>query len=145
LDFAAANQWRPSYFYRNESADAGAFLGLRLRLPAAGGAAGPTRVCRGVSAPGLATRPAVGAQVSLAVGGGRLLVAQVDGGNGHSGKRSPDVHFGLGRHPPAREWAVELRWRDSEGRPRRQRLRLPGDGWYTVVLGREEAAINECE
>jgi hypothetical protein len=30
LDFVAANQWGPSYFFKNESPSSNAFLGLRL-------------------------------------------------------------------------------------------------------------------
>jgi hypothetical protein len=35
LDFALANQWEPSYFFRNLAPKPGAFLGLNLRLPLA--------------------------------------------------------------------------------------------------------------
>ena len=45
LDYAVANQWGTSYFYRNESNNPGAFLGLRLRLPV-GDSVSETRVCR---------------------------------------------------------------------------------------------------
>ena len=63
---------------------------------------------------------------------GRRLVAQVDGGNGHSGKRSPDLHFGLGRvgTTPLR---VDVRWRDSQGTVGQHTLSLP-PGWHTVML-----------
>jgi hypothetical protein len=61
-------------------------------------------------------------------------VAQVDGGNGHSGKRSNDLHFGLGPHPADAPVPVELRWRDPAGRPHREELRLE-PGWHTVELG----------
>src|SRR5215510_2494375 len=45
LDYAVANQWGTSYFYRNESNNRNAFLGLRLRLPISD-ALSQTRVCR---------------------------------------------------------------------------------------------------
>jgi hypothetical protein len=67
--------------------------------------------------------------------GPRRLVGLVDGGNGHSGKRSPEVHFGLGSQPPGEPLKVELRWRDSEGRAWRE-TRWLKPGWHTVVLGR---------
>ena len=33
LDFAVANQWEPSFLFRNTAPNPGAFLGLHLRLP----------------------------------------------------------------------------------------------------------------
>jgi len=33
LDFALANQWEPSFFFKNTAPKPGAFLGLNLRLP----------------------------------------------------------------------------------------------------------------
>ena len=141
LDFAVANQWDASFFYRNEGG-AGEFIGLRLRLPVGGGSARTAVIPDGARA-APASRPAIGAQAAILLEGGRSLVAQVDGGNGHSGKRSPDLHFGLGRLPRDRELSVELRWRDAGGRARRQTLRLPRGGWYTVLLGQEEAHEGE--
>jgi hypothetical protein len=135
LDFALANQWEGSWLYRNDAPRAGAFLGLHVLVALEPDA--PTRVTAGAALPaGARARPAVGAEVSLQPGG-RKLVAQVDGGNGHSGKRSADVHFGLGDHPPDRELAVELRWRAPGGAARRETLRLL-PGWHTVVLGAPE-------
>jgi len=32
LDYVCADQWEPSFFFKNESPHAGAFLGLRLVL-----------------------------------------------------------------------------------------------------------------
>jgi len=61
-------------------------------------------------------------------------VAQVDGGSGHSGKRAPEVHFGLGRMSPATPLRVDVRWRDGQGRPRATTLRLT-PGRHTFVLG----------
>ena len=100
LDYAVANQWDKSFFYLNESSRQGAFLGIRLRLPLDKNLAAPTRVCSGVQGFDSPNRSAVGAVVKVSLPDGRLLVTQVDGGNGHSGKRSPDVHFGLGSVSP---------------------------------------------
>jgi hypothetical protein len=58
----------------------------------------------------------------------------VDGGNGHSGKRSPDLHFGLGAAPKDRRLAVDLAWRDERGAVRRRTVSL-APGWHTIVLG----------
>lgn len=101
LDFAVARQWEPSAFYHNRCQGCGSSLGLHLALPAAGGAA--------------LGRPAVGAQATLHLPDGRTLTAQVDGGNGHSGRRSPDLLFGLGQTAPGTLLTVELRWRDAGG------------------------------
>ena len=121
LDFALANQWETSYFFHNESAKAGAFLELLPRLPALAGR----------------TRPAVGAEVAVTLPDGRRRVAQVDGGSGHSGKRAPEVHFGLGRLSPATPLRVDVRWRDGQGKPRATTLRLT-PGRHVFVLGAPE-------
>ncbi len=129
LDFAVANQWEPSVFYRNDCPDCGAFLGLALALPLNG---------EGLSVqagrPGGPLRPAVGAAARVILPDGRVLTAQVDGGNGHAGKRGPELHFGLGRLTPSAELTVELRWRDAVGAPRNTTLTL-APGWHTVILG----------
>jgi len=124
LDFALANQWETSYFFHNDGQHAGAFLELLPRLPAANaGASGRTR-------------PAVGAEVTVTLPDGRRLAAQVDGGTGHSGKRAPEVHFGLGRLSPTTPLRVDVRWRDGQGRPRATTLRLT-PGRHQFVLGAE--------
>jgi hypothetical protein len=113
LDFVTANQWGPSYLFRNESPGSGAFLDLRL-----------------IRANG---SPAIGATARVNLPDGRSLVGQVDGGTGHSGRRSPDIHFGLGAVETTREVPVAIAWRDPEGRIHQETLPvLPG--WQTVVL-----------
>ena len=105
LDFAVANQWEPSFFFRNVSPRRGSFAGAR---PAAARATGRR-------APARAGRPAWRRGDGLAPPDGRRLVGQVDGGNGHSGKRAPDLHFGLGtlgrRHAAAGRAALARRRR----------------------------------
>ena len=144
LDYAVANQWGTSYFYRNESNNPGAFLGIRLRLPVGDGVS-QTRVCReGKGATVLPSRPAIGAEARVFLAGRAPLVQQVDGGNGHSGKRSPDLQFGLGHLAGNELVTVELRWRDARGGLQRETIQLLPGGWYTIVLGREKGIINEC-
>jgi enediyne biosynthesis protein E4 len=128
LDFALANQWETSYFFRNTSPHAGAFLELLPRLPATN--AGTTG----------RTRPAVGAEVAVTLPDGRRMVAQVDGGSGHSGKRAPEVHFGLGSMSPATPLRVDVRWRDGQGRLRAATLRLT-PGRHSFVLGAPETPL----
>ena len=132
LDMAVANQWEKSYVYINEAPGLGSFLGLHLRLPV--GPDQPAGAYEGHPSPDSLTRPAIGAAVTVHHPDGRRLVAQVDGGNGHSGARSPDVHIGLGQVTEGTHITVELRWRDGNGRVRDDSLQLV-PGWHTVVLG----------
>jgi hypothetical protein len=85
------------------------------------------------SAGAQATRPAVGASVRLRRADGRILIGQVDGGNGHSGVRSPELHFGLGDTATNEPVQVEIRYRDRSGTPALLTLDLR-PGWHTVVL-----------
>jgi hypothetical protein len=133
LDMAVANQWDVSRYYRNDAPRPGAFLGLHLVLPA-NAAVAATAVRPGHPAGGVRTRPAVGASATVHLPDGSVRTAQVDGGAGHSGKRAPGLHFGLGEVPPDARLRVEVRWRGTDGRMRAETLRL-GPGWHTVVLG----------
>jgi len=126
LDFAVANQWEPSYLYRNDCPRCGAFLGLHLMRVGGGG---QVREQAGHQAVG---HPAIGAQAVVRLPDGRRLIAQVDGGNGHSGKRSSDLHFGLGDNKGPVQ--VEISWRDAQGRMQRSILNMK-PGWHTVLLG----------
>lgn len=132
LDFALANQWEDSTFYRNDAPQAGAFLGLHLLLPL--DAAQPFQVRAGHPGPDLRGIPAIGAEASVTLPDGRRLTAQVDGGNGQSGKRAPQLHFGLGNLSTVQPLTVELRWRDRSGRLHRRNLQL-SPGWHTLLLG----------
>lgn len=123
LDYALANQWQPSRFYRNRAPAAGRYLSLDLVLPAGGSAA---------DAPGSGS-PAIGARVSVETPDGRRQVAQVDGGTGHSGKRDPGLHFGLGALAPDARLAVEIAWRDRTGKVAHRRLDLK-PGRHRIVL-----------
>jgi hypothetical protein len=113
LDYAIANQWDDSFLYRNEAPAPGAFLGLRLLRDGT---------------------PAIGAEARVHLPDGRTLVGQVDGGNGHSGKRSPELHFGLGAVPAGIPIEVELAWRDVRGQVHREATRLT-PGWHSLNLG----------
>jgi hypothetical protein len=67
------------------------------------------------------------------------MVAQVDGGSGHSGKRAPELHFGLGRVAAGTPLRVDLRWRDGDGRVRAETIHLV-PGRHTIVLGEPTTA-----
>ncbi|TML21730.1 MAG: RNA-binding protein, partial [Actinobacteria bacterium] len=73
-----------------------------------------------------------GAVVKVTTADGRTRVAQLDGGSGHSGKRSFDVFFGLG---PAGEKPItaQLSWRDLHGAVHTQQLDL-SHGWHNFML-----------
>jgi enediyne biosynthesis protein E4 len=118
LDFAIADQWDDSWLFRNDGRRVNNHLVLDLRLPAGAGL----------------SRPAVGAAAAVRLPDGRRLVGHADGGSGHSGKRSPEIHFGLGRTAPGIALPVAVRWRDREGRPRTTTLRL-APGRHRVMLG----------
>jgi hypothetical protein len=119
-DFAVARQWdAPAYYQNNRPANAD-FVGLRLHRPALGDATGK------------ATTPAYGAQVRLTTADGRTQLARVDGGGGHSGRRSFDVFFGLGA-AAGQPVEAELSWIDLDGAQHRQTLDLT-QGWHDVML-----------
>ncbi len=141
LDFAVANQWAPSSFYRNQGRADGTFLGLHLLLPVGRGGDEPTRSRPGHPGGDLTGRPALGASALVRLPDGRALRAQVDGGNGHSGKRSFDLHFGLGQVGSKSPLDVELSWRDPAGQVRRETLHLT-PGWHTVLLGHPDTTGN---
>jgi len=75
----------------------------------------------------------VGASAEVELQNGRRIIAQVDGGNGHSGVRSPALHFGLDEVDADTPVAVEIRYRDRRGTPGTLRLGLM-PGWHTLVL-----------
>ena len=99
-------------------------------------------MCREGSA--IVSRPAIGAEARVFVAGRAPLVQQVDGGNGHSGKRSPDLQFGLAQLSGNDPITVELRWRDARG-VQQETIQLEPGGWYTTVLGSEKGVSNECK
>ncbi|GAA0987203.1 CRTAC1 family protein [Nocardiopsis tropica] len=116
LDIAVANQWDTSVLYRNDSPDPGASVSLNLVRPAEHG-----------------TTPAVGTAVRVTAPDGRVHVAQVDGGNGHSGKHAPELVIGLGEAADEDPVPVELTWRDDRGRVHTAEVVLT-PGRHTVVL-----------
>ena len=61
------------------------------------------------------------------------MVQQVDVSNGHSGKRSPELHFGLGRLRASSPVTVDLAWRDANGTIHRETLHLT-PGLHTILL-----------
>ena len=123
LDFAIANQWEPSYFYRNDNnLTSGSALNLKLLLP--------------VQADHGLGRPAIGATAKVHLSDGRSLIRQVDGGNGHSGARSSELHFGLGQVQTANTLPVDLRWRGRDSQVHQATVSL-SPGSYTLILNED--------
>jgi len=128
LDFAIANQWEPSYFFKNESPKAGSFLGLHVLLPVAGD--------------GAAEFTTIGACARVTVAEGKVMIDQVDGGSGHAGRSSPQIHFGLGSAPKDQPLEVQLTWRDAQGHRQTNAIHVT-PGWHTVVLGSPPTKLSQ--
>jgi hypothetical protein len=131
-DFAVARQWGPPAFYHNDGTSKGKFLGLRLYRPLESADASRTGL-QGIGS------PAYGAKVTVKTADGRTQVAQLDGGSGHSGKRSFDVYFGLGSAGD-KPVSAELSWRDLAGGTHTQTLNL-SNGWHNFVLGTQAQEV----
>ncbi len=135
VDFAVANMWGPSYFFKNACPDPGRWVGLKLVLPLDDT---PFSIISG--RPPVKGRPAFGARATVNLPGGPKLLRQVDGGNGHGGRRAPEMHFGLGKlDASVKTLDVELRWRQADGQLAKPvTIQVEPDHWHTVVLGKEQ-------
>ena len=122
LDMAISRQWSDPIFYRNTGGSGNGFLGLRLTRD--------EDVTEGAF-PGPGS-PVVGAQVTVTTAAGKKLINRVDGGSGHSGKRSHEVHFGLGSDD--RPVEAHITWRDRDGEIHEQDMTLT-PGWHDIQLG----------
>lgn len=131
LDFAVANQWDDFDLYRNDCERCGHSLTLRLRRPlphvATGSGPGSDEVEQAMTT-------AVGATATVVLPDGRQISDWVDGGSGHSGKRTDELHIGLG--DSAEPVRVTIAWRDLGGEVRSMTLRL-APGRHTIVLPNE--------
>lgn len=81
--------------------------------------------------------PAIGAHVAIQISRGdshQTMVAQVDGGNGHSGQCAPELHFGLGPVDAQQTLEVSIRWRDRAGNIHDSTIASLRPGWHTVYL-----------
>ncbi|MBF6331920.1 CRTAC1 family protein [Nocardia transvalensis] len=123
LDFAVARQWGPPAFFANRSPELGRSLELHLYRPAQSSD-------RAQGGPVIG-QPAYNATVTVRTTDGRTMVNQLDGGSGHGGKRSFDVHFGLGT--AADPVSAEIAWLDNAGVRHHQTLRL-APGTYALML-----------
>jgi hypothetical protein len=122
LAIVISRQWTPSLFLRNLSPGVGRAIDIDLRVP--GAVAG--------------TRAAIGAQAQLRLPDGRIVTSVVDGGSGHSGKRAPEIHLGVGRGPTTQTFDVQITWRDERGVHDRTVKIAPGR--YRLVLGEDKTS-----
>lgn len=119
LDFVIANQWEDSYFFRNDSPKINQSLDLKLVLQVNNNQA---------------EIPAIGAIAKVQIPNGHSLITHVDGGNGHSGARSPELHFGLGETKSNISLPVEVQWRDLQGEIHTSHFSLlPGNHTLTLT------------
>ena len=129
IDIVYANQWEPMVYLHNSCRRCGGFVGPRLLL-----APGQTGVNQRPGLPPLRLPAAIGASASLQVGSTPPRIARVDGGNGHSGRRSPELHFGIGAQPADARFKVTLKWRGFDGVLHRETVSVQ-PGWHTLLLG----------
>jgi enediyne biosynthesis protein E4 len=120
LAIFVARQWGPSLFLRNLSTDIGQSIVIDLRVP--GSVAG--------------TRPAIGAEVRARLPDGRIVTSFVDGGSGHSGRRAPQIHLGLGKVAPNEVFDLKISWRDTNGPHVASVSATPGR--FQMVLGESD-------
>jgi hypothetical protein len=132
LDFATANQWEDSYFFRNDCPNPGNFLILNCVISGSGD---KVKISKGHIKQQPNTYPAIGSQISVYLPSGVKLTSQIDGGNGHSGKRSPHIHFGL-NDLVQEKIKTEIYWRDNIGATHKKQIELE-PGWNTLILGGE--------
>lgn len=117
LDAAISRQWEHSLLFQNRTPTRYSFLSLDLRVPNPNGT----------------SRPAYGATVMVHPVGGTPMIGLVDGGNGHSGKRAPLIHFGLGERRSA--VPVTVSWRDRNGVHRVRARMAPGHHRLVLAAG----------
>jgi len=137
LDMVVSNMWGPSTYYRNDCPSCAPYVGLHLLQQIDQKQGQPTAISDGHPRWDVPSLAAVGASVQLRRGDGHVLIGQVDGGSGHTGKRSQDLLFGLGDSVGDND--ALIRWRDRRGQPRSKRVKL-APGWHTIVLGSEEGS-----
>lgn len=128
LDFAVANQWEPSKIYHNESNEQNTFLGIQLEYPLEANSLENIAIDEDIP-----SRPAISAVVRLKLSNGEERIDYVDGGNGHSGRNSKEVHFGLGDVSKQTPVEVEILWVSAEGEAVSSTINLT-PGWHKVVL-----------
>lgn len=130
LDWVEANHFADSRLLVNECAPCGPFVGLRLLrvrdlvLTKTLDGLKPAHTVGGTAA--------IGATVSFELPSGDRKTAYVDGGNGHSGQQSTDIHFGLAEKTLSPMHAT-IQWRDFQGNVRSITIKVY-QKWQTILL-----------
>src|SRR5690606_5505989 len=129
LDFTLANQWDQSSFYLNKSKNVGNFIGLDIAYTTEQNQ-DSIEITKGKDSTN--KRYAVGASVEVYLPNNEILLAEVDGGSGHSGKRSHEIHFGIGETKITKFPAL-IKWRDLNGEIQERNIEVT-PGWQTIWL-----------
>ncbi len=138
-----ADIWEDSAYIKNRGSG-NKFIGLHLLLPPTGsGNSGNVMKIHDGHPAWREGTPAIGAFVEADVPGAQKQIRQVDGGNGHSGQRSPEVRIGLGQ-TSASEIPLKIVWRDFQGAVHHDDLAL-SPGYHTVVLGSKTGTKEEIQ
>jgi hypothetical protein len=132
LDYVVANQWNNFSYFKNTATNANTSLVLRVLNPTSAQTRSSVSVTDGHMATGGVGFPAVGAVVTVRMPDGGTRLGLVDGGNGHTGARSSDVHIGLGKTATDVTLPVSITWRNEKGLQQVDLAVKPG--WHTVVL-----------
>lgn len=122
LDYIEAKQYAAHEFHHNESPNdrGNRFVAFTPRLLVAGSERKVTGFMPVAAVAQARTRAAIGAHFEIRVtepGYAKpiTLYAAVDGGNGHSGKRSHDIHVGLGQVSDQARVDITATWITPEG------------------------------
>ncbi|OHX44765.1 CRTAC1 family protein [Cytobacillus oceanisediminis] len=133
LDFALANQWDQSSFYLNKSKVTGNFIGVDIAYSTYLNQ-DSLKIKEGKDS--TKKRHAVGASLEVYLPNNEILLAEVDGGSGHSGKRSHEIHFGIG-DIKKKKYPARIKWRDVNGVLQEKNIEVT-PGWQTIWLPMEK-------
>jgi hypothetical protein len=135
-DMVLANFWDNSIFIKNDGSG-NKFMELYLLLPSVEATAPPAGIKVHDGHPTWREgTSAIGTFVEIETPDGQKQIRQSDGGNGHSGQRSPEIRFGLGQ-TQATAIQVRITWRDFHGTLHHDALTL-APGSHTVLLATKE-------
>lgn len=137
LDYVEAKQFAAAEFHHNTSQPArhNAFIGLSPRFLVGQVRIAPAPMAADAALKlGVRSRPAMGVHVAVRLSDGRTFNAEVDGGNGHSGKRSPDIHIGLGKTAPGTTADLVFSWRSNGVQQRSAHYALVPVGTHLIAF-----------
>lgn len=127
LDFVVANQWEDSYLYKNTLRKANSFIGVKLFLSDS-----VENIVKYNAVLAGNTSLPYGATITFEHNH-KKYTHYIDGGNGHSGKNAPDIHFGMNDFSAADSVAAIVKWIDHTGKRNTRNIYL-NTGWQTILL-----------